>query len=162
MAKITIENVEPILNNLSDDWGGENNTQASQTIYGTEVPAGAEWGVNRGEVERFIKQKLGEADVKVGGIAISREINENNYYRLLGFKTAAQADEYRLNGSVTGQVFDVVIPISTVQADTYRATLSINRTGSSTGSPFLFKYQSEWNVGVRLNAWHLIAADNTR
>jgi len=64
--KVTIEGSN-LLKDLSDDWGGQNNSQSSQTIHGTPVPAGAEWGMNRGEVERFIKAQFG---AKVGYFAV--------------------------------------------------------------------------------------------
>lgn len=55
--KITI-NGSNLLEDLTDDWGGQNNGSSSTEVYGTPVPAGAEWGVNRGEVERFIKAQF--------------------------------------------------------------------------------------------------------
>ena len=63
--KITIEG-ENLLDSLNDDWGGTNETQETQTVYGTEVPSGKEWGVNRGEVERFIKGKMSSQDAEIG------------------------------------------------------------------------------------------------
>lgn len=157
--KVTIEGSDK-LHSLSDPWGGIGD--GVNPVYNISIPDGTEWGMNRGEVERFIKAKLLEAEGKVGGIAISREIDENNYYHLLGFDTSAHAQAYSISGVETGKVFEVVIPISTVQSDSYRASLTINRIGSSAGHPFLFQFGEEWSIGVRLNAWHLVAADNTR
>ena len=45
---------------LDDDWGGINNTDETIEKYGAEVPPGQEWGMNRGEVERFEKKILQE------------------------------------------------------------------------------------------------------
>lgn len=59
--KVTIEGSDK-LQSLSDAWGGQAGNEA-ETHYGTNVPAGAEWGMNRGEVERFIKKQFGN---KVG------------------------------------------------------------------------------------------------
>lgn len=53
--KITIEGT---LNTLSDAWGGIGD---GSSVHGTIVPAGTEWGMNRGEVERFIKAQLGRS-----------------------------------------------------------------------------------------------------
>lgn len=55
--KITIEGSN-LLTASSDDWGGVNNRSESITVYGTTVPPRSEWGINRGEVERFIKTTL--------------------------------------------------------------------------------------------------------
>lgn len=70
-----------ILQNLSDDWGRKNNTSEAQTIHDTRVPAGAEWGVTREEVERFIKKTFGE---RVGYLRVAQ--NEQSNYVILGFK----------------------------------------------------------------------------
>ncbi len=58
-VKITGKN---LLNSIEDDWGGKNETSEAIDVYGTQVPAGQEWGMNRGEVERFVKEKLQEHD----------------------------------------------------------------------------------------------------
>lgn len=114
------------------------------------------------EVRQFLQQKLQDHEwQKVGGVAISREIDANNFYHLLGFKTQSDANAYR-SGEEVESILDVVIPISTVQADTYRATLVVDRTGSSNANPFIIQQGCDWNVPVRLNAWRLFAADNSR
>ena len=56
--KITITGTD-LLQTVSDDWGGKNAGSTPITKYGTEIPAGAEWGMNRGEVERFLKEQFG-------------------------------------------------------------------------------------------------------
>ena len=66
MAKKITINGENLLNSLNNDWGGVNSTQSSESHYGTLVPAGAEWGVNRGEVERFIKDSMKAQQNMVG------------------------------------------------------------------------------------------------
>lgn len=65
---------------LDDDWGGINNTDETIEKYGVEVPPGQEWGMNRGEVERFEKKILQEHEAAIednatdietlGGVAI--------------------------------------------------------------------------------------------
>lgn len=62
MAKKIVINGSNLLSSLLDAWGGQNNTQSAQNIYGTSVPAGAEWGMNRGEVERFVKSQFSKSD----------------------------------------------------------------------------------------------------
>lgn len=55
--KVTIPG-ENHLQTLDDDWGGRNEDSEPKEIYGAIVPAGEEWGMNRGEVERFEKKVL--------------------------------------------------------------------------------------------------------
>lgn len=175
--KITIESpvvggvAQAILAALTEPWGGMNETGAAITPYSekgcsTSVPDGMEWGLERGEIERFIKAWLTEhkevLDAKVGGVAISREIDQNNYYHLLCFQTSEQATQYRIDGTETGKLFEIEIPISTVQADTYRAQLVTSRVGSTQSHPFILQRGEDWNVPLRLNAWHIHADDNTK
>ena len=84
--KVTIKGQNK-LNSLEDDWGGENNSSSTQSVYGTEVPPGNEWGMNRGEVERFLKQKLSEHEnaisdtvkgVLVNGTIVEKDENGND------------------------------------------------------------------------------------
>ena len=70
------------LNSLNDPWGGTNNTDSDQTIYGTRIPAGAEWAMNKEEVERFQKLTSGK---RVGCIRIVQNETGNGYVQL-GFK----------------------------------------------------------------------------
>lgn len=125
------------------------------------------WNDHSGkEVREFIQRTLRAHEtalgLKIGGIAISREIDANNYYHLLGFKTDEQAQTYRLDGTEDGKLFEIEIPISTVQADTYRAQLVTSRIGSSEANPFILQRGDNWLVPLRLNAWHIHASDNTR
>ena len=55
MAKKITINGSNLLNSTSDNWGGLNSSQNPILVHDTVVPAGAEWGINKGEVERFIK-----------------------------------------------------------------------------------------------------------
>ena len=65
--KVTIPTSNPLpnpstiptsLQSLSDAWGGVNNTGETITVNGKDVPDGTEWGMNRGEVEKFLKSEL--------------------------------------------------------------------------------------------------------
>ena len=66
MAKKKTIQGENLLHSLEDPWGGQNNTETEVDVYGETVPAGSEWGMNRGEVERFVKGKLSEHDRGIG------------------------------------------------------------------------------------------------
>lgn len=74
--KITIQGTN-LLTSKNDPWGGVNNTSSPITVYGTVVPPGAEWGMNKEEVERFLREQhiSGAAqaalDGKVGGVIVN-------------------------------------------------------------------------------------------
>lgn len=124
--KITI-NGSNLLSEISHAWGGVNETQSAENHYGTSVPAGREWGVNRGEVERFIKQKLSEHDIKIGWQEWILD-NSTNFYHLLGF---ANQHDYELYDSDPETyeslvLVDLTLPISTVQGDSYSSYLFTN------------------------------------
>lgn len=59
MAKKIVITGTDLLQSVNDPWGGVNNTEETIQVYGTDVPPGYEWGMNRGEVERFIKAEYG-------------------------------------------------------------------------------------------------------
>lgn len=75
--KVTITG-RNVLNNLEQDWGGVNSTPSSQVIYGTNVPSGSEWGVNHGEIERFLKQQISDTNESIADTAdeLRSEIGE--------------------------------------------------------------------------------------
>lgn len=62
--KVTIEGSNLQGFGFASDWGGKNNTAETVTVHGTQVPAGKEWGVNHGEVERVIKEKVASLETK--------------------------------------------------------------------------------------------------
>lgn len=66
MAKKIVINGSNLISTTQDAWGGQNNKSSAQNIHGTSVPPGAEWGINRGEVERFIKSKIDETLTNIG------------------------------------------------------------------------------------------------
>ena len=61
-----------LLTSMTDDWGGENNTGAAITKYGTEIPDGYKWGVNFAEVERFIKQMFGANTALIAAVSAGK------------------------------------------------------------------------------------------
>ena len=124
--KVTIEGSN-LLQNLNDDWGGVNNSQGSVTPYSgqgasTPVPAGAEWGMNRGEVERFIKSRFKGS---IGFLIWSDEIDASNFYHLLGFATEYDYELWSEDSEEYSDLLlvDIALPISTVQGDSYGAYL---------------------------------------
>ena len=154
--KITITGSNK-LSDLSDDWGGKNESGSPQTKYGVSVPAGAEWGMNRGEVERFIKSQFG---TKFGDFRTT-EPDANNFIHILCFATTSDAEVY--DGDPTEGmalvVKDLTIPISTASVDSYIATLTTSR---STSTQYLVKDRDSFLVPLRFNATHVIAATSTQ
>jgi len=68
--KVTIttsENEHP-LQNLSDPWGGMGPT----TVNGIVVPADTEWGMNRGEVEYFIKSMFERQGQQISDVTLGK------------------------------------------------------------------------------------------
>lgn len=100
MAKKITINGSNLLNSLNDDWGGVNNTQQSVTPYSerggnTPVPAGAEWGINRGEVERFLKAQLREVAGKQTIGTFKVVINQDLQNVMAGFESEELYEEWR-------------------------------------------------------------------
>ena len=81
MAKKVTINGDNILHGLEDDWGGVNETKMTVNVHDTPVGPGCEWGVNRGEIERFIKEMFGK---RVGCLKIAQDDQNTNV--VLGFK----------------------------------------------------------------------------
>lgn len=113
--KITI-NGSNLLNNVAQDWGGTNNTQSDQSIYGTTVPPGYEWGMNHGEVERFIKSKFTEASADVG-------------YYVCNTAAATVAKTVSASGYVLSAGGNIRIKMTNANT-ALNATLNINSTGA--------------------------------
>lgn len=154
--KIVIEGTN-LLTSIGQPWGGVNSTSETVTIYGTTVPAGYEWGVNRGEVERFMKEQYG---TKFGDFRTTDPDNQN-FIHLLCFATKADAAAWDEDPVVAAELIvkDLTIPISTASVDSYMATLSTNR---STSIQYLVKDGDDFYVPLRLNAVHVIAATSTQ
>ena len=163
MAKKTTIEGSNKLSNLSQPWGGVNEESSAQTIYGVSVPAGAEWGMNRGEVERFIKAQFG---TKCGSACFSPTPNAQEHYELWGFATAADQSTYltEYNALEAGEtlpsavaalrLFCAELPISASDIDTYSLQLATSLTGSTQASPFVVKRGASYEVPLRVTAWH--------
>lgn len=120
--KVTIQG-SGILQDLLDAWGGVNTSNTPITPYSdrgatTIVPAGAEWGVNRGEVERFIKDMLGENFAKYGYLHIPLTKFDDGYYHLRCY-----LNEEAYLADPTDFIQDIQIPISTDKGVSYSARL---------------------------------------
>lgn len=156
MAKRIIIQGSNLLTSLSDDWGGVNNTGAEITIHNTAIPDGAEWAINKGEVERFIKAQYG---IKFGDFRTT-DPDEHNFVHLLCFATTEDASAYDSDPTQTGLVIkDLTIPISTATVDSYVATLVTSR---STTTQYLVKDGGSFEIPLRFNATHIIAATSTQ
>lgn len=57
--KITITNYP--ITSTNDDWGGVNETNAPINVNGQEVPVGTEWGREKEQIERWIRQQIADA-----------------------------------------------------------------------------------------------------
>lgn len=118
-----------LLQNLSDDWGGKNTTSEAQTIHDTRIPAGAEWGVTREEVERFIKKTFGE---RVGCFRVVQ--NEQNNYVVLGFKDENDYSEWNAMddaqkwGSEGQELIVTSTQLPSDTGDAYSVQLSLEST----------------------------------
>ena len=175
--KFTIENPvsegveQPILTSLLQDWGGVNNTNAPITPYGElgcddVVPVGKEWGINRGEVERFLKSQFAAlGNSKIGSACWSPTPNSANHYELWGFKDAATQSTYlteynclepgeELPQSIEAlRLFSAELPIAATASDTYAVRLTASRT-SSNANPIVMKRGASFEVGLKVMAWH--------
>ena len=154
--KIVIEG-QNLLTVITQPWGGVNNGESTITVYGTQVPPGYEWGVNRGEIERFMKQQY---NTKFGDFRTT-DPDQNNFIHLLCFATKADAAAWDEDpeGAASLIIKDLTIPISTASVDSYVATLSTN---ISTSIQYLMKDGDDFLIPLRLNATHIIAATSTQ
>ena len=153
--KITITG-ENLLTSLSQPWGGVNDTASPITVHGTTVPAGAEWGINRGEIERFLKAQYG---TKFGDFRTT-EADSNGFIHLLAFATTADAAIWDADPEAGASLIikNLTIPISTASTDSYAAQLATSR---STATQYLVKDGASFIVPLRFNALHVIAATST-
>ena len=144
----------PLLTSLNDDWGGVNETQESITPYSgrganTPVPPGKEWGMNRGEVERFVKQKLaeieGDTGVKAGDIYWEAD---GTFYNLLGFATPADRALYISDPETYADkvLFSRQLPISAISSDSYICRLTGDMSASNN---YVVKNGGAFEVNLR-------------
>lgn len=137
MAKKITINGSNLLSALTDDWGGQNNTESTQTIHGTEVPVGAEWGMNRGEVERYVKSVLTshkqQIEAKYGYIHIPNSKSQDGFYHIYCFATQADFTTWVSDSDTYASLLlqDIAIPISTDIGTTYSARLYSQETPST-------------------------------
>ena len=154
--KITIEGLN-LLTNLSQPWGGVNNTEQTITVHGQDVPPGKEWGINREEIERFVKAQYG---TKIGDFRTT-DPDEHNFIHLLCFATKADASAWDADpGGNPGLVVkDLTIPISTASVDSYLGTLATSRSSST---QYLVRDGDSFEIPLRFNVTHIMAATSTQ
>ena len=157
MAKKTKIEGENLLQSIKDPWGGKNEGTEPIEVYGKEVPAGNEWGVNRGEVERIIKAQFG---LNFGALRAT-DPDTQNFIHILCFATEEDAllydgnpETYGPDGPENKVIQDFTLPISTITEDSYALTISTSRTGSTSAEPFVLQRGSAFNVPIRVLAWH--------
>lgn len=148
--KVTIAGSN-LLSSLADAWGG---TGDGSQVYGTTVPAGVEWGMNRGEVERFIKEQLNN---KFGAF---QWVASENFYKLQMFATEADKTAYN-DGDTTKLLKESLLPISAIQADSYVAELTANETLHPTGNAYKVKDGSAFNIALRYRSLKIVGATST-
>ena len=158
MAKKIVITGLNLLTTTGDAWGGVNSGSEPVSIHGTTVPAGKEWGINRDEVERFVKAQLA---TKIGDFRTTSP-DANNFIHILCFATKADAalydndpETYGPGGESDKVVKNLTIPISTASVDSYIGTLSVGR---STSTQYLVRDGESFEIPVRFNAKHIIAA----
>ena len=151
-----------LLTTTNDAWGGVNNSEGPINMHGITVPVGNEWGINRDEIERFIKAQF---TTKFGDFRTTSP-DANNFIHILCFATKADAslydgdpEMYGPGGSNDKVVKNLTIPISTASVDSYIGTLAVNR---STSTQYLLKDGDSFEIPVRFNAKHIIAATSTQ
>lgn len=136
MAKKTTINGSGFLENLNQDWGGVNETQSAETHYGTPVPAGNEWGVNRGEVERFIKAQLAQFGSRIGYFKVVAGENPTDNI-LAGFASEDDydawfelSDENKWGETGLALIVSYVTLPSAEGSDTYSVTIALEERPS--------------------------------
>ena len=140
MAKKVIIKGSFLLQSLTDPWGGTNDTDHDIIPYSergatTVVHPGEEWGMNRGEVERFDKLHFGTK--KIGCLYMTPRKQADNFYHIWGFATEADRDTYlaAVAALQPGQsldeetaalrLADEAIPINEDVGTTYSARLTL-------------------------------------
>ena len=100
--------------NRDTDWGGDASTD-NQPVSG-------------GRVQEWLKNEI---NGKYGVIRMSKLVDENNFYSLEMFATAADEKAYDADPEVNKELMTkVTIPISTVQGDAFTATLKTSLSNS--------------------------------
>lgn len=158
MAKKVVINGSNLLTRLSDAWGGLNDTGSAQTIYGTVVPAGAEWGVNRGEIERFLKAQYGTKVGTTRWVLGNSDLGEDStFYYLDGFAKEEDITTYDANPTEHAELrlFHKRLPISSVSSDSYICQLAAD---VSTTPNYAKQNGSDFDIHLRYQSIYVIAA----
>lgn len=152
--KVTIPTSNPLpnpstiptsLQSLSDAWGGVNNTGETITVNGKDVPDGAEWGMNRGEVEKFLKSELAKR------ATVLKVYTSNNYAYIIGFKDEADYDTWDDAGnSLTSELllFCERIPIAVNTTVQFAARIDTDVDPDDT----IVAIKQSYKIGVTFNA----------
>ena len=137
MAKGRI--IDEVITSLAQAWGG--------------TDANGKWAFDFARIEDFIKAQFG---TKVGDFRTTSP-DANNFIHILCFATKADASTYDSDPTegLSLVVKDLTIPISTASVDSYVGTLTIDR---STSTQYLVKDDDSFEVEMRFNAKHIIAA----
>ncbi len=159
MAKKIVIEKTGILLGLEDPWGGINDTGSTIIPYSdrgatTEVPAGAEWGVSKEEIERFVKVQYG---TKAGDFRWYKP-NDVNYYSLVLFATAADATAWEADHTLTNYIKMIQLPISTVATDSYICRLA---SDMSTSNNYVVKNGGEFIINLRYQSVFVEGATST-
>lgn len=121
------------MHSLDQPWGGVNDTDETMVVYGVEIPPGAEFGMNRGEVERFIKALF---KGRIGSLYFTPQRQEDNFKHVWGFANEADKNTYleALAALEEGEtldeetaalrICDEAIPINEEQGVNYSARLT--------------------------------------
>lgn len=136
-SKITIAGTG-LLASLTDPWGGRNETEDSITVHGHTVPAGCSWGINRGEIERYVKSVLArmENDRVELGLTASPAI-------LLVGATASVTLQATTSASATA----IRVRMGSTELGSGSGTsLSVTHGQVPTGSPSTLTYTAEFVI----------------
>ena len=159
MAKrITIEK-RGLLESLADPWGGINNEGSTIIPYSdkgatTEVPAGAEWGVSKEDIENFVKAQFG---TKAGAFRWYKP-NDVNFYSLVVFATDSDAAAWDADNTMTNYIQIIQLPISTVATDSYICRLTSEISSSNN---YVAKNGDVFNVNLRYQSVFVEGATST-
>ena len=144
--KITISGSN-LLSSLSDAWGGSNSGSSPITVHGTRIPAGAEWGMNRGEVERFIKAQLAILGTKIGCPYIPNAKQGDGFYHLWGFADSSSRDLYLSDSTTYASLLlcDISIPISMelTFVGTYNSLAELQAVQNPTNNDYGFVIETD-------------------
>lgn len=180
MARKVIIQGSELLQDLNDKMGGINDTGATIIPYAdrggtTEVAPGLEWGMNRREVERFLKSLFRSHDTSLGSMQNAmtslagsvtskfgalRVAQVNNYVHIYCFASEADATEYMSDPSAHTSLLlqDLNTQISMSTGTTYAARLTLldirdpEHVATLDGDLAIVAVEQQYNIGVRYSA----------